>query len=113
MVCSNDGGCQSKLRILRAASTHYPVLGNLHRVHSAIRSHSCVHDIDEALCDGDFHALMEITNVDDFESLLSNDVESSYEQCTDTVVADSMLRQPHLGSVYISAIRVSVEIQNE
>ena len=70
----------------------------MHHVHSAIRSHSCVHDIDEALCDGDFHALMEITNVDDFESLLSNDVESSYEQCTDTVVADSMLRQPHLES---------------
>ena len=82
LVCSNDGGCQSKLRILRAASTHYPVLGNfMHHVHSAIRSHSCVHDIDEALCDGDFHALMEITNVDGIESLLSNDVESSYEQC--------------------------------
>ena len=29
IVCSNDGGCKSKLRILRAASVHYPVLGNL------------------------------------------------------------------------------------
>ena len=82
LVCSIDGGCQSKLRILSAASTHYPVLGNfMHHLHSAIRSHSCVHDIDESLCDGDFDALMEITNVDDFESLLSNDVELSYEQC--------------------------------
>ena len=99
LVCSNDGGCQSALRILRAASTHYPVLVNfMIHVHSAIRSHSCVQDIDEAQCDGDFYALMEITKVDGLESLLSNDVESSYEQCTDTVVADSMLRQPHLES---------------
>ena len=26
LVCSNNSGCQSKLRVLRAASTHYPVL---------------------------------------------------------------------------------------
>ena len=26
IVCANDGGCSSKLRILRAASTHYPLL---------------------------------------------------------------------------------------
>ena len=26
LACSNHSGCQSKLRVLRAASTHYPVL---------------------------------------------------------------------------------------
>ena len=58
-VCSNDGGCKSKLRILRAASTHFPVLGNLlHHVNDAVRSSSRVDDIDEALCAGDLHALM-------------------------------------------------------
>ena len=31
LVCSNDGGCDSKLRVLRAAGTHYPVLGNFYR----------------------------------------------------------------------------------
>ncbi len=50
------------------------------------------------LCAGDFHTLMEITRMDDFETLLSNDVESSYEQCTDVVSADSVLRQPNLES---------------
>ena len=29
IFCSNDGGCKSKLRILRAASVYYPVLGSL------------------------------------------------------------------------------------
>ena len=72
IVCSNDGGCKSKLRILRAASVHYPVLGNLlHHVNNAIRSSSRVGDIDEALCAGDFHALMELTKVDDFDTLLT------------------------------------------
>ncbi len=51
LVCSNDGGCRSTLRILRAASTHYPVLRNfLGHVHSAVRSHLRVYDIDKALC---------------------------------------------------------------
>ena len=41
IVCSNDGGCKSKLRILLAASTHYSVLGNLlHHVNDAVRSSS-------------------------------------------------------------------------
>ena len=63
-----------------------------------IRSSSRVDNIDEALFAGDFHALMELAKVDDFHTLLNNDVESSYEQCTDSADADSMLRQPHLES---------------
>ena len=79
LICSLDTGCESKLRILRAASTHYPVLRKfLHDVHTAIRSHLCVCDIDKAMCAGDFHALMEITKITDFETMLTNDVESSY-----------------------------------
>ena len=50
------------------------------------------------LCANDFHALMELTKVDDFDTLFSNDVESSYEQCTGSADGDSMLRQPHLAS---------------
>ena len=82
LVCSIDGGgCLSKLRILRAASTHFFVLRQfLHGVHSAIRSYMCVFQIDRALCIGNS---MEITEVGRFEGLLSNEVESSYEQCTD------------------------------
>jgi len=38
---------------------------------------------------------MEIDNVDNFDALLSNSVESSYEQCTGIVL---MLGRPHLES---------------
>ncbi len=55
-------------------------------------------DIDKALLAGDFRVLMEITNVVTFESVLSNDVQSSYELCTASVSADSVLRRPHLES---------------
>ena len=93
LVCSNDGGCYSQLRVLRAAGTHYPVLGNFHHyVNNAISSHLRVRDIDMALLSGDFESLMQINNADSFDALLSNSVESSYEQCTDIAPADSMLR---------------------
>jgi len=79
---SNDGGCYSTLRVLRAAGTHYPVLGNFcHYVNNAISSHLCVRDIDMAMLSGDCESLMEI-KVDYFDVLLSNSVESRYEQCT-------------------------------
>ena len=90
LVCSNDGGCHSKLRILRSAATHYPVLVTLsHHVYRAIGAHVGVQMIDRALDSGDFHTLMEITKICDFENLLSNDINTSYEQCTKA--ADSVL----------------------
>ena len=50
------------------------MLGNLlQHVNDAVRSSSCVDEIDEALCAGDFHALMELTKVDDYDTLFSND----------------------------------------
>ena len=45
--------------------------------------------IDRALSIGDFHTLMEITKICDFETLLSIDINTSYEQCTEA--ADSVL----------------------
>ena len=82
LVCSNDGGCHSKLRIIRSAATHYPVLVTLsHHVYRALCSHEqcteasdsvlthalCAHvgvqKIDRALGSGDFHTLMEITKI--------------------------------------------------
>ena len=41
---------------------------------------------------------MEINKVDNFDVLPSSSVESSYEQCTGIVPADSMLGCPHLKS---------------
>ena len=52
----------------------------------------CV-DVDKVLCTGDYYKL---TNVEKLEALLSNDVDSSYEPCTDVACADSVLRQPNL-----------------
>ena len=47
LVCSNDGGCHSKLRILRTAATHFPVLSTfLHLVCCALESHKFVQNID-------------------------------------------------------------------
>ena len=86
LVCSNDGGCCSQLRILRAASTHYGVLRTLlYHVYTARRSHLCVVSIDKALGAGDFHSLMEITKVQDFADLLTADLDSSYQQSADDV----------------------------
>ena len=77
LVCCNDGGgCHSKLHILKWAATHFPVLTTL--LCSAENSHQCVQNIDNALCTGDFHTLMEITKLT--LKLLSNEVETTYEQ---------------------------------
>ena len=99
LVCyDNDTQCRSKLRILRAVSTHYPVLRNLlHGLYSGMKSHMYVATIDNALSAGDFHSLMEITNIE-FYNLFSTNVEERYEQHTDTVAAGSMLRNPNLES---------------
>ena len=65
---------QSGIHVLRT-------LSNL--VYTARRSHLGVVSIDKALSAGDFHSLMEITKVHDFADLLSADLDSSYQQCTD------------------------------
>ena len=70
LICSIDTGCSSKLRILRAASAHFPVLRALQRnLYSALSSHRCIASLDEALSAGDFQALLAITKTDGFEGL--------------------------------------------
>ena len=54
--------------------------------------HKCVQNIDNALSAGDYHTLMDITEFTDFEALLCNEVESTYEQCANS--ADSDLTKP-------------------
>ena len=61
-------------------------------MYSAVNSHKCVQNIDNALSAGDYHTLMDITDLNDFEAMLSNEVESTYEQCADS--ADSELVKP-------------------
>ena len=73
----------SQLRILRTASTHCPVLGQLlSKVHSAIASHNCVLQIDQALNCGFYNTLMEITDTSIYFWLPGkNELDSKYEQC--------------------------------
>ena len=83
LVCSNDSGCSSKLRILRAASTHFPVLRTLQRnLYSALSSHVCIASLDKALNAGDFQALLAITKTDGFEGLFDgNGVTAKNQEC--------------------------------
>jgi len=65
LACSNDGGCYSQLRVLRAAGTHSPKLGNFHHcVNNEISNRLCVRDIDMALLFGDLELLIQINKVD-------------------------------------------------
>ena len=56
------------------------------------RSHLVVLNIDKALRAGDLHSLMEVTKVRDFATLLTNDLDSSYEQCAPVAGTDSFLK---------------------
>ena len=81
IVCySGDLQCTSVLRILRAASTHFPVLRKfLAHVTTALSAHRALCDIDDALKSGNHQSLIHITGV---KSLLSCDVEQNYQKLT-------------------------------
>ena len=86
----------------------------LHQLPSARTSHSCIFDIDKALYAGQYSRLMEITQSTGFESLISNDVEASYEQCTDVEGGKSLLRQPTLeAQLLITHAELISQLENE
>ena len=92
IVCYSGERCTSNLRILRAASTHFPILRRfLAHVTSALSAHRIVCDIDNALKNGNHQRLVQITQV---ESLLSCNVEQNYQKLTP--VHCSALRRPNL-----------------
>ena len=99
LICHIGSDCKSKLRILRAASTHYPVLRSFLRcVYSALNSHKNIASLDEALHRGDFNSLMrdfEITFDDLFsnEVNLSHELESSFAKCRELSVLDELSKQ--------------------
>ena len=103
LLCFTGDECNSKLRILRAASTHYAVLRSflhavlhsfLHAVYDAIRNHKRVAHLDAALHSGDFTYLMRACEIDSYESLLSNVVQSTHQ--VSVYELDSPLRKPNL-----------------
>ena len=67
-----SGMCNSKLRILRAASVHYPPLRKLlHAAYMARAHHSTVADIDNALCTYDHKTLSKLLCVEECEDLIT------------------------------------------
>ena len=95
LLCFTGDECNSKLRILRAASTHYAVLRSfLHAVYDSIRNHKRVAHLDAALHSGDFTYLMRACEIDSYESLLSNEVQSTHQ--LSVYELDSPLRKPNL-----------------
>ena len=69
--------CSSKLRILRAASVHYPALRKLlHGVYLARKHHSTVAEIDNALCTNDYKTLCTMMCNEECEDLIGETLKS-------------------------------------
>ena len=76
LVCSCDGKCHSKLRILRAAATHYSGLRHfLQLVYRAHKAHAFIVGIDTSAGKGDFKSLMGAIGIESFEELLQSSVD--------------------------------------
>ena len=81
LPCSS-GMCNSKLRVLRAASVHYPGLRKLlHSVYMARKCHSTVAAIDSALSSFDHKLLCELVQVQDYINLIGEVVEGQDSEC--------------------------------
>ena len=62
--------CDSNLRILRAAATHFPLLRRfVVLLYEAIRLHHQLDRIDNALCAGDFSSLVQLCGLSDYKVL--------------------------------------------
>ena len=64
LVCHlPESPCESKLRVLRAAVTHYPKLANFQKnVYSAHKAHFTIQKIDRAINNKNYKSLLEICN---------------------------------------------------
>ena len=99
MVCYNNSKCNSKLRILRAASVHFAVLRTfLSAMYKARNGHMRVSQINEALCSGNLRALMVLSDLENFDALLSNSVDSAFEPESVSNHDDCTFRKPNLES---------------
>ena len=67
-----DGTCQSRLRVLRAASVHYTNLRKLlHGVTMARQCHRIVANLDSALHSADFNCLRKLLGIHDYTELIN------------------------------------------
>ena len=78
LPCTSD--CQSSLRVLRAAATHFPQLRRLVcLLYDAIRQHRLLESIDTALCAGYFAKLWKLCTVS-YGKLFSS-IDSKEDSC--------------------------------
>ena len=97
IVCYTGDSCTSTLRILGAASTHFPVLRKfLVHVTTALPCHKIVCSIDNALQCGNYKKLMQITNVKKVELLLGNNIAERYQQLNVDDCPHSLFKSPTL-----------------
>ena len=89
--------CTSTLRILRAASTHFPVLRKfLVHVTTALTCHKIVCSIDNALQCGNYKKLMQITDIKKIELLLGNNIAERYQLLNVDACPHSLFKSPTL-----------------
>ena len=98
LPCTSD--CQSSLRVLRAAATHFPQLRRLVcLLYDAIRQHHLLESIDTALCAGDLEKLLKLCAVSYdklFRSIDSNEDSCGTANSEDAVHQPIRLQQPKL-----------------
>ena len=96
-----NSNCKSRLKILRAAATHFPLLRRLVvLLYEAIRLHRLLDNIDTRLCAGDFKKLVQICDIVDYKVIFSASSISADAVSVDTVADDTDLpiglQQPNL-----------------
>ena len=103
LSCYSDTTCSSNLRIFRCGTFHYPVLLRfINYVYSALSEYSKAKLIDTALGTTDCAELLYLTKTMDYRDLLSNEVDTSYEQSDlNSMTIVLKLRQPNLESQLI------------
>ena len=98
LPCSQaNSHCESSLRVLRAAATHFPVLRRfLILLYEAIRQHHLLDSIDTALCAGDFEALLTICGMQDCKALFTTCSPDQTSSLEDSVNQPIRLQQSNL-----------------
>ena len=90
LPCTSD--CQSSLRVLRAAATHFPQLRRLVcLLYDAIRQHRLLESIDTALCAGDLEKLLKLCAVS-YDKLFRS-IDSNEDSCG-TADSEVAVHQP-------------------
>ena len=100
LTCTVSGS-ESKLRILRAASPHYPKLRRfLAALYESIRNNKHILSLDEALQSDDFEMLVKLCYDDDYQKSLSSetvmDTSSNVSSIQDAPVGLQQLQLPDL-----------------